>query len=83
MSSRQRKYSSDSIDSRSHSFDNTERPSSAKMVTKPIQIKRRCRDQPIEYITPSPIPDKSLYFIGFKVDKIVDSMSESTEYYKK
>ena len=83
MSSRQRKYSSDSIDSRSHSFDNTERPSSAKMVTKPIQIKRRYRDQPIEYITPSPIPDKSLYFIGFNVDKIVDSMSESTEYYKK
>ena len=69
MSSRQRKYSSDSVDSRSHSFDSIEGSSSANMVTKPIKIKRRHRDQPIDYIIPSPVPDKSLYFIGFKTDK--------------
>ena len=65
MSLRQRKSSGDSIDSRSWSFDSTERKTiitKDKKCTKAVAIKRRKREQPVETITPSPIPDKSTYF---------------------
>jgi hypothetical protein len=65
MSLRQRKSSGDSIDSRSWSFDSTEHTTvmkKDKKCTKAVAIKRRKREQTVETITPSPIPDKSKYF---------------------
>ena len=65
MSLRQRKSSGDSIDSRSWSFDSTEHAAvikKDKKSTKAVAIKRRKREQSVETITPSPIPDKFKYF---------------------
>jgi len=65
MSLRSRKSSGDSIDSRSWSFDSTEHAAAVKKdkkSTKTVAIKRRKREQAVETITPSPIPDKSKYF---------------------
>jgi hypothetical protein len=65
MSLRPRKSSGDSIDSRSWSFDSTEHAAVVKKdkkCTKAVAIKRRKREQTVETITPSPIPDKSKYF---------------------
>lgn len=65
MSLRPRKSSEDSIGSRSWSFDSTDHAAAIKKdkkCTKEVVIKRRKREQTVETITPSPIPDKSKYF---------------------
>ena len=74
MSSHRRKSRGDSIDSRSrnssmdsrsYSFDATDTTSDVnktKTSTKVIQIKRRKREQTIDPIIPSPVPDKFKYF---------------------
>lgn len=69
MSSRRRKSSGDSIDSRSHSFDSTEKQhinANGNRVINQIPIKRRQREPTVENVSPSPIPDKSKYFIGLE-----------------
>lgn len=69
MSSRRRKSSGDSIDSRSHSFDSTEKQhitANSNRVTNQIPIKRRQREPTVEIVSPSPIPDKCKYFIGLE-----------------
>jgi hypothetical protein len=64
MSSSSRKRT-DSIDSRSHSFDSTE-----KEKTKPIKVtvkKCRKRDQPLVQIQSSPVPTNWLnYYMIFE-----------------
>ena len=65
MTSHRRKSRGDSIDSRSYSFDATDTTSDVnktKTSTKVIQIKRRKREQTIDPIIPSPVPDKFKYF---------------------
>jgi hypothetical protein len=53
------KNRSDSVDSRSYSFDSTD--SKIKIIIKKVSKKRRKREQNIEDIAKSPIPDKNLY----------------------
>lgn len=54
-----------SMDSRSYSFDAPDTATAVnntKNSTKVIQIKRRKREQTIDPIIPSPVPDKFKYF---------------------
>jgi hypothetical protein len=53
------KYRSDSVDSRSHSFDSTD--SKIKIIIKKVSKKRRKREQNMDNISKSPIPDRNLY----------------------
>tara|TARA_B100000902_G_scaffold54693_1_gene61409 strand:+ start:99 stop:308 length:210 start_codon:yes stop_codon:yes gene_type:complete len=53
------KNRSDSVDSRSYSFDSTD--SKIKIIIKNVTKKRRKREQNIEDIAKSPIPDRNLY----------------------
>tara|TARA_B100000902_G_scaffold52004_1_gene58680 strand:- start:7 stop:216 length:210 start_codon:yes stop_codon:yes gene_type:complete len=54
------KTRSDSVDSRSHSFDSTD--SKIKIIIRKVSKKRRKREQSIEDIAKSPRPDRNLYF---------------------
>ena len=54
------KTRSDSVDSRSHSFDSTD--SKIKIIIRKVSKKRRKREQNIEDIAKSPRPDINLYF---------------------
>ena len=54
------KTRSDSVDSRSHSFDSTD--SKIKIIIRKVSKKRRIRDQNIDNISKSPRPDRNLHF---------------------
>lgn len=54
------KNRSDSVDSRSYSFDSTD--SKIKIIIKKVVKKRRKREQNMDNISKSPIPDINLYF---------------------
>ena len=49
---------SDSVDSRSYSFDSID----SKIIIKNIVKKRRKREQNNDFVAKSPVPDKSMYF---------------------
>ena len=55
---------SDSVDSRSYSFDSTD--SKYKITIKKIIKKRRKREQNIDDIAKSPKPDITLYFSQYE-----------------
>ena len=54
------KKRTDSVDSRSYSFDSTD--SKYKITIKKVIKKRRKREQNIDNIAKSPVPDRTLYF---------------------
>ena len=61
----------DSIDSRSYSFDSNDcitTVNTTNTKTKAICINRRKREQTVDPIIPSPVPDKFKYFIGITIN---------------
>ena len=68
----------DSIDTRSYSFDSADCTNVNKTDTntKAIFINRRKREQTIDIIIPSPVPDKFKYFIGINNDNLVGHPTE-------
>ena len=68
-----------SIDDRSYSFDTNEYSSNVNKTnnnTKAVRINRRKREQTVETILPSPVPDKFKYFIGRCTDNYVGHPAE-------
>ena len=54
------KKRTDSVDSRSHSFDSTD--SKIKIIIKKVSKKKRIRDQNMDNRPKSPRPDRNLHF---------------------
>ncbi len=56
------KTRSDSVDSRSYSFDSTD--SKIKIIIRKVSKKRRKREQNMDNIPKSPRPDRTLYLLN-------------------